>query len=125
MADLLDANLSDANLNGAKTHRGDSHRREPQCGEPHRRGPQGCRSREDGLTGADLTGCRIHGVSAWALKLETNKQQNLVITDVDEPDITVDNIEVARSSISCSTTRRFATSSTPSNSKQPFRTTVG
>jgi hypothetical protein len=47
------------------------------------------------LTGADLTGCRIYGVSAWNLKLEGAKQQNLVITQ-DEPKITVDNIEVAQ-----------------------------
>jgi hypothetical protein len=48
------------------------------------------------LTGADLTGCRIHGVSAWRLKLEGTKQPNLVITRGDEPEITVDNIEVAQ-----------------------------
>src|SRR5215831_17420688 len=47
-------------------------------------------------TGADLTGCRIYGVSAWDLKLLRAKQQNLVITDEDEPAITVDNIEVAQ-----------------------------
>jgi uncharacterized protein YjbI with pentapeptide repeats len=48
------------------------------------------------LTGADLTGCRIHGVSAWRVKSEGAKQQNLIITAPDEPDVTVDNIEVAQ-----------------------------
>jgi hypothetical protein len=48
------------------------------------------------LTGADLTGCRVYGVSAWGLKLDGAKQQNLIITDADEPAITVDNIEVAQ-----------------------------
>jgi hypothetical protein len=51
------------------------------------------------LTGADLTGCRIYGVSAWDLKLESAKQQNLVITVKGvkgEPEIHVDNIEVAQ-----------------------------
>ena len=48
------------------------------------------------LTGADLTGCRVYGVSAWRLKLKRAKQRNLVITDVNEPEITVDNIEVAQ-----------------------------
>jgi hypothetical protein len=48
------------------------------------------------LTGADLTGCRIFGVSAWGLKLERAKQQNLVITDRHEREITVDDIEVAQ-----------------------------
>ena len=51
---------------------------------------------ETDLTGADLTGCRVYGVSAWGLKLERTKQQNLVITRADEPEITVDNIEVAQ-----------------------------
>src|SRR5262249_11785130 len=46
--------------------------------------------------GADLTGCRIYGVSAWGLKLEGAKQQNLVISKNGEPEITVDNIEVAQ-----------------------------
>jgi hypothetical protein len=46
---------------------------------------------------ADLTGCRIYGISAWKLKLdETTKQQNLVITAPGEPKVTVDNIEVAQ-----------------------------
>jgi hypothetical protein len=49
------------------------------------------------LTGADITGCRVHGVSAWRLKLDSRtKQQNLIITHNDEPEITVDNIEVAQ-----------------------------
>ena len=35
-------------------------------------------------------------MSAWGLNLERTKQQNLVITRSDEPEITVDNIEVAQ-----------------------------
>jgi hypothetical protein len=49
------------------------------------------------ITNADLTGCRIYGVSAWGLKLsDETKQRNLIITRTDEPEITVDNIEVAQ-----------------------------
>ena len=51
------------------------------------------------LRGADLTGCRVHGISAWDLELEGVKQQGLIITprwQIDEPEITVDNIEVAQ-----------------------------
>jgi hypothetical protein len=48
------------------------------------------------LTDADLTGCRVYGVSAWDLKLDKAKQQNLLITGVNQPAITVDNIEVAQ-----------------------------
>jgi len=48
------------------------------------------------LTDADLTGCRVYGVSAWDLKLAGAKQQNLVITLAGEHAVTVDNIEVAQ-----------------------------
>jgi hypothetical protein len=70
------ANLSGANLSGANLH-------------------TAVLVNSD-LSGADLTGCRIYGVSAWRLKLERAKQQNLIITDFDEPTVTVDNIEVAQ-----------------------------
>jgi uncharacterized protein YjbI with pentapeptide repeats len=48
------------------------------------------------LIGANLTGCRIHGVSVWGAKLDGAKQRDLIITPEDEPEITVDNIEVAQ-----------------------------
>ena len=54
------------------------------------------------ITNADLTGCRIYGVSAWGLKLnDGTKQRNLIITKKNEvgkyeAEITVDNIEVAQ-----------------------------
>jgi hypothetical protein len=48
------------------------------------------------FSAADLTGCRVYGISTWDLKLEETKQQNLVITKENEPEITVDNIEVAQ-----------------------------
>jgi hypothetical protein len=75
-ADFAGANLNGANLSGAVL--------------------QAATLVNTDLRGADLTGCRIYGVSAWALKLEKTKQQNLVITPRDEPEITVDNIEVAQ-----------------------------
>ena len=75
-ADLALTNLSWANLGGANLGSANLVRAE--------------------LTGADLTGCHIFGVSAWGLKLEGVKQENLVITPNDEPEITVDNIEVAQ-----------------------------
>jgi hypothetical protein len=51
---------------------------------------------ETDLTSADLTGCRIYGVSVWGVKLEGAKQHNLLIAPWKEPQITVDNIEVAQ-----------------------------
>jgi uncharacterized protein YjbI with pentapeptide repeats len=76
LANLTGANLTGANLSGAYL--------------------RGANLVSSNLTDADLTGCRIYGVSAWELKLERAKQQNLIITRADEPEITVDNIEVAQ-----------------------------
>jgi uncharacterized protein YjbI with pentapeptide repeats len=76
VANLFEANLFKANLSGADI--------------------QGALLVRADLTGADLTGGRVHGVSAWNLKLEGAKQKNLVITEAPEPEITVDNIEVAQ-----------------------------
>jgi hypothetical protein len=45
---------------------------------------------------ANLTGCRVYGVSAWDLKLDGAEQKNLIITPGDESEITVDNLEVAQ-----------------------------
>ena len=78
---LSDANLTGANLTGADLREADLY---------------GTTLVDTDLTGADLTGCRIYGVSAWRLTLERTKQQNLVITDGRELEITVDNIEVAQ-----------------------------
>ena len=46
---------------------------------------------------ANLSGCWIHGISVWAIKVdETTVQSDLVITNINEPRITVDNLEVAQ-----------------------------
>jgi len=80
-ADLSRANLSFAHLGGANLTGADLQR---------------ATLIDTDFTDADLTGCSIFGVSAWGLKLEEAKQQNLVITRPDEPEITVDDIEVAQ-----------------------------
>jgi uncharacterized protein YjbI with pentapeptide repeats len=71
MVNLSKANLSEANLTGStlvKTN----------------------------LIGATLTGCRIYGISAWSLNLKGAKQWNLNVSDVNEPAVMVDNLEVAQ-----------------------------
>lgn len=45
---------------------------------------------------ANLTGCRIYGISAWNLKLQGAIQSDLIITPMNEPTITLDNLEVAQ-----------------------------
>ena len=49
------------------------------------------------LVDAVLIGCHVYGISAWNAKLSNRtKQQNLVITTEGEPEVTVDDIEVAQ-----------------------------
>jgi uncharacterized protein YjbI with pentapeptide repeats len=48
------------------------------------------------LSDASLEGCRVYGVSAWALTLDGANQKNLRITPYNEPAITVDDLEVAQ-----------------------------
>ena len=75
------ANLSGANLSGADLSRAEL---------------EAAILVDTNFRDADLTGCRIYGVSAWNVELEGTRQQDLVITRADEPEITVDNIEVAQ-----------------------------
>ena len=95
-ADLRKASLTRANLSRAHlfgTHLAGAHLMEANLAGTNL---EGATLVNTDLTGADLTGCRIYGVSAWGLKLERTKQQNLVITQAGEAEITVDNIEVAQ-----------------------------
>ena len=76
-ADLTLANLSGANLSGAYLI--------------------GAQLFETNLVDATLTDCRIHGISAWGVKLGAGTiQQGLVITPSTEPAVTVDDLEVAQ-----------------------------
>ena len=91
-ADLREADLSGADLSGANLMRADLSGANVSGADL-----RGAVLVEANLTGADLTGCLVYGVSAWNVTLTKNtKQQDLVITDRGEPDITVDNIEVAQ-----------------------------
>jgi uncharacterized protein YjbI with pentapeptide repeats len=91
-ADLRGANLSGADLSGAVL-RGANLMGASLCEADLRHAALV----NTDLTGADITGCRIYGISAWRLKLDSRtEQQNLIITDDNEPAITVDKIEVAQ-----------------------------
>ena len=48
------------------------------------------------LNKANLSGCLVYGISVWDIQAEGTIQQDLVITDPEEPAITVDNIEMAQ-----------------------------
>src|SRR6185369_4347330 len=45
---------------------------------------------------ANLSDCNVYGISAWDLELDGTTQSDLIITDHDEPIITVDDIETAQ-----------------------------
>jgi uncharacterized protein YjbI with pentapeptide repeats len=86
-ANFSEANLSEANLSWANL----SHADLPGANL------SGANFNNADLGEADLTGCRIYGVSAWGLKLgEGTKQQGLIVTPKNEPEITTDDIEVAQ-----------------------------
>ena len=48
------------------------------------------------FTGSVQTYCSVYGVSVWNVNLEKTIQSNLIITQPNEPPITVDNLEVAQ-----------------------------
>jgi len=95
-ADLSRASLNEAKLSGASLIGANLSRASLNEANIREASLQGATLVDTDLTGADLTGCRIYGVSAWGLRLERTKEQNLVITRSDEPEITVDDIEVAQ-----------------------------
>jgi hypothetical protein len=81
-ANLNGAELSGANLTGVDLRGADL---------------RGAQLVETNLLDATLTDCRIYGISAWNAKVsEGTKQHGLIITPEDEPEVTVDSIEVAQ-----------------------------
>jgi hypothetical protein len=75
-ADLSEANLSYADLRGADLTR--------------------ALLVQTKFKKANLTGCRVYGVSTWNLNLVGAQQSDLVITPRGKPRITVDNLEAAQ-----------------------------
>jgi uncharacterized protein YjbI with pentapeptide repeats len=79
---LIRAHFSGANLSGADLSGADL---------------RGAQLIETDLSNATLTESCVYGVSAWNIKVnDRTNQQNLIITDANEPAITVDNIKVAQ-----------------------------
>jgi len=88
--DLSGANLNGANLSGAKLSEANlsgAHINGAHLNGANLNGAYllGAALVETDLRDADLTGCHIYGTSAWSLKLERTKQQNLVITRENNP----------------------------------------
>lgn len=75
-ADLFKANLSNADLSGANL--------------------TGARLIKANVQSSNLEGCRVYGASAWNIIGTPANQQNLIITPEGEPEIRVDDLEVAQ-----------------------------
>lgn len=105
-ADLTGANLSrgdfsDANLAGARLCSSDLHeailiRANLSGADLSSANLNGATMINTVLEGATLSGARVYGLSAWDIELNNAKQDNLIITPPGEPEITVDNLEVAQ-----------------------------
>jgi uncharacterized protein YjbI with pentapeptide repeats len=93
---LLGADLHGANLHGANLHMANLRLARVTAANLSGADLTGSTLLETDLRDANLTDCRVYGVSAWKLELAGAKQQNLIITERDEPTVTVDNIEVAQ-----------------------------
>ena len=85
-ADLRESDLGGANLSEAVLDHADL--READL--------RGCLLLKSNLKGADISGAKIFGVSVWGILLDGAKQENLVITEEEQADITVDDIRVAQ-----------------------------
>jgi uncharacterized protein YjbI with pentapeptide repeats len=80
-ADLTSADLEGANLSGADLRKADLNK---------------ARLVATNLRKANISGCSIFAVSTWGVKLEDAKQVDLRITDMGEPLIAVDDLEIAQ-----------------------------
>jgi len=91
-ANLTRANLNGANLNGADLSFADLNGADLSKANLSR-----TTLVETILKDATISGCHVYGISAWNIWVTKNTiQTDLVITAEGEPEVTVDNIEVAQ-----------------------------
>jgi uncharacterized protein YjbI with pentapeptide repeats len=93
---LIDANLNGANLSGANLSQANLIKADLTGANLSGADLTMAILVEANLTQAIMNGCLVHGVSAWSVQLEGATQTNLRITSSNEPEITVDNLEVAQ-----------------------------
>ena len=100
-ADLTNANLAGAkliatDLTGASLRGADLSR--SNCSAADFSGADMSRAVMVGtiLDGANLTHCYVYGLSAWDVRLDGSLQKNLRISPPGQPDIVVDDLEVAQ-----------------------------
>ena len=95
-ADLSSADLSDANLSSADLSKANlTNTCFSEANLSDARLEQALLIGTD-FAGATLTHCSVYGIAAWNVHVENAIQENLVITQFDEPTITIDNIKMAQ-----------------------------
>ena len=90
-APLRGANLTDASLYMARLKRTDL--RDARLAGADLRGAL---LEGTNLTNANISGAKIYGIAVWDVKTDGLLQENLVLTPLRQPEITVDSIEVAQ-----------------------------
>ena len=110
-ARLTSANLAGISLTGAILHMANLSKADLQSASLFRASLNGAILFEANLSGADLmnaslvntdlrkanvSDCRVYGISVWEVQLQGAIQHNLVITNYNDPTITVDNLEIAQ-----------------------------
>jgi uncharacterized protein YjbI with pentapeptide repeats len=93
---LKEADLSYANLAGAALYEADLTEANLQCADLTGTDMVQAKLIRTDLRDADLSGSKVFGVSTWGVHLEGTKQNDLRISDVREPEITVDNLDLAQ-----------------------------
>ncbi len=110
-ARLTSANLATVSLTGAILHMANLSNAYLQNASLFRASLNGAILFEANLSGADLmnaslvntdlrkanvSDCRVYGISVWEVQLQGAIQHNLVITNYNDPTITVDNLKIAQ-----------------------------
>jgi uncharacterized protein YjbI with pentapeptide repeats len=115
-ASLVKCSLQGANLKGVRLNRADLSKADLQGADFRNAIMKRCNLFETNLThaqlyqadlreaillgtilnGANLVETKVYGISAWDIQLEGSNQKDLIITNQDKPNITVDNLEVAQ-----------------------------
>lgn len=95
-ADLSYANLSGANLISANLREANLVRADLSHADLSGADLSGAMLVGTNFTEATLTRCHIYGIAAWNVELQGARQNDLIITPIDEPTITIDNLKIAQ-----------------------------
>jgi len=96
LADLRQANLSGADLRGASLSEARLNKANLHAADLRAANLTWSILSEADLGEANIAGCSVYAISAWNINVKQTTQTGLIITQPDEPTITVDYLEVAQ-----------------------------